>query len=278
MSGRVIDWPDPSDTPRKRVSGEDAMLINGWLKWLAAGSAASSTIRQRRYTLEAFARHHRLADADAACVEEYLARPGRGPDARKSVLASLRSFYRWATLHGHLEHDPTTLSRSIRTPPGVPRPCPEDVLARALDGADPETELMLLLGAYAGLRRAEIARLHADAVTPDGLVVTGKGGVTRRIPVHPRIAPLLPHHGWAFPSPVSYGLPVSPDYVASRVEAALEGWTCHSLRHRFATQAYRATKDLRAVQQLLGHASPTTTARYVMVDEDSLARAVLSVA
>lgn len=63
------------------------------------------------------------------------------------------------------------------------------------------------------------------------------------------------------------------------IEAALgDGWTTHSLRHRFATQAYRATRDIRAVQQLLGHSSPTTTARYVLVDEDSLAAAVLAVA
>jgi len=48
------------------------------------------------------------------------------------------------------------------------------------------------------------------------------------------------------------------------------GWTCHSLRHAFATEVYRESgNDLRLVQELLGHASPRTTARYVLVDDDA---------
>jgi integrase len=77
---------------------------------------------------------------------------------------------------------------------------------------------------------------------------------------------------------VRLGYHVGPSYVADRVEGVLEGYTCHSLRHRFATCAYRATKDIRAVQELLGHSSPTTTAKYVLIDEDAMEAAVLSVA
>lgn len=253
-------------------------LVDEWLDWLASGSTAQSTLRQRGYLLRAFAREYPLGAVTERDVSDYLGQPGRGPDARKSVLGSLRSFYRWGVARGYLEHDPTILARSIRVPQGVPKPVPETVLARALANADHETRFMLLLGAYAGLRRAEIARLHSDNITEDGLLITGKGGKTRRIPIHPRLAPYLTFHGWAFPSPRAKGLPVSPDYVAERVEDVLEGWTTHSLRHRAATSWYRATKDIRATQMLLGHSSPTTTARYVLLDEDVLAATVLAVA
>lgn len=57
-----------------------------------------------------------------------------------------------------------------------------------------------------------------------------------------------------------------------------EGWTLHTLRHRFATRAYSIDRDLLAVQTLLGHASPVTTRRYVAVGEDRLRATVLAVA
>jgi integrase/recombinase XerC len=112
------------------------------------------------------------------------------------------------------------------------------------------------------------------------LRVTGKGGKTRRVPIHPALEPRLGRvRGWAFPSPVRPGRAVTPDYVSNRLGVVLPApWGPHSLRHRFATQAYRNTHDIRAVQQLLGHARPETTARYTLCDDDALMAAVLSVA
>ena len=137
---------------------------------------------------------------------------------------------------------------------------------------------MLLLGAYAGLRRAEIAGIHSDDITDMGLIVKGKGRKVRRIPIHPILAEaLVDVSGYAFRG--RWGKSVTPNYVADHLEAVLpDPWTAHSLRHRFATQTYRACKDIRVVQQLLGHSSIQTTVRYVMVDEDALAAAVNAVA
>lgn len=253
-------------------------LIEAWLTWMASGSTALSTIRQRRYILGSFAREHVLTEATEADIEEYLGRPQRGPEARKSVLATLRSFYRWALARGIVDHDPTLLARSVRVPPGIPRPVPEAVLARAFAKADAETRLMLTLGAYGGLRLSEIAAVHSRDVGETGLRVLGKGAKVRRVPIHPLLAPQLDFDGWAFPSPMDPEHHVSRDYVSERVEEVLGGYTTHSLRHRAATQWYRGTKDLRAVQMLLGHASPTTTARYVLVDEDALVATVNAVA
>jgi site-specific recombinase XerD len=54
------------------------------------------------------------------------------------------------------------------------------------------------------------------------------------------------------------------------VRALLDGWTMHTLRHRFSSRAYRGTRNLRAVQVLLGHASIATTERYCAVDDDEI--------
>ena len=72
---------------------------------------------------------------------------------------------------------------------------------------------------------------------------------------------------------------MSPGTIARWVSAALgEGWTAHSLRRRLATRAYRSQHDIRAVQQILGHANISTTQIYVHADEDSLTAAIRAVA
>ena len=254
-------------------------MLAGWAGWMDAGGIAASTIRLRRYAVLAFARDHDLRAATFDDVVAYLALPGRGTDARRSIRSALRSFYRWANAAGVIDHDPTDMTLAIRAKPGAPRPCPEEAITAAAQLATPEQMLMLLLGAYGGLRRAEIAAVHSRDILGDSLYVRGKGARERVVPIHPRVAPLLTFDGWAFPSPRRAGQHVTADYVANRLERILpDPWTAHSLRHRFATQVYRATHDLRALQKLLGHSSLATTARYVLVEDDALTRAVRAVA
>ena len=79
--------------------------------------------------------------------------------------------------------------------------------------------------------------------------------------------------GWCFPS--KYGGHLSGAHVSKLAAVVLrDGWTLHTLRHRFATSAYSAERDLLAVQRLLGHASVATTQRYAAPPEDALRRAV----
>jgi integrase len=215
----------------------------------------------------------------------FIGNPNWGPETRKSVRSTIRGFYAWAHRRGLIDENPAAYLRPIRVPVGRPRPVPEDMMRTALDNCDgDEQTLMVLLASYAGLRVSEICGLRTDAITPYGLRVTGKGSKTRFIPVHPLIlAPLSAliarvSGDWVFPSPVRDGH-VGYDYVYKRIKAVLpRGFTPHQLRHRFATQAYRGTKDLRAVQELLGHSSPATTMRYTLIENDALAAAVASVA
>jgi integrase/recombinase XerC len=160
--------------------------------------------------------------------------------------------------------------------------------------------LALLLACLGGLRRAEIAGLHAYDVdrTSGVIVVRGKGGHQRRVPLHPVLSEELaaeharrlngrhgsgfsgPHiaaDGYLFPSPNRPG-PITPQHLGKLLASVLpDDWTAHALRHRFATQAYAAERDIRAVQLLLGHSKPETTARYAATPEHAMSHAVNSI-
>lgn len=252
-----------------------------WVEWLQAGDVASSTIRLRSYAFDAYARtvENPLA-ATPSEVAAYLSNPQWSTETRRSRKATLRSFYKFARKAGLLEVDPTEDLHPIRASKSLPKPVPEDALALALRNATPEQRLMLMLGAYAGLRRNEIRTFHSDAVTDVGLVICGKGDVQRRIPIHERLRPLLQDvHGWAFPSPVKLGEPVGVTYIEDRMlEVLPRPYTAHCLRHRFATTLLRAGVNVRIVQRLMGHAKLETTALYLQVIDDELDDAIGRVA
>jgi integrase/recombinase XerC len=130
---------------------------------------------------------------------------------------------------------------------------------------------------------------HRDlSVGVDGasLLVHGKGGRLRVVPIGESLAnalrlgaaghtPGMSERGWLFPTGV--GGHLTPDHVSGLVSAVLpDGWTMHTLRHRFATRAYRGTRNLRAVQVLLGHESIATTERYTAVDDAEIRAAMIA--
>lgn len=261
----------------------NAALIADWLAWLASGNLSPNTLRNRRYSLGTFARDHDLTAITTDQIVDYLAsRPG-GAWSRSGHLAALKSYCRWAHAVGHLPDDPAAIMRSVRTHERTRPRLPGSVLDRALLLSDDTTRLALLLGAYAGLRREEIATFHSSCIRGDALVIVGKGSKERTIPMHPRLRPfcdeLLAHPGWAFPSHVRPGCHVTPETIQRMVTRALgEPWRTHDLRRLAATRWYDACLDLRAVQELLGHADPATTAKYVQANRDSMRAAVLAVA
>jgi integrase/recombinase XerC len=117
-------------------------------------------------------------------------------------------------------------------------------------------------------------------------MVHGKGGKQRIVPISDDLAeairqgaaghtPGSSSHCWLFPD--GCGGHLSPQWVGELVKQALpDGYTMHSLRHRFASRAYRGTRNLRAVQTLLGHASIATTERYTAVDDDEARAAAMA--
>lgn len=246
-------------------------------RWCVSGGAALSTIRLRLYYLERFAVVH---DGNPYAVNiddltAFLSEPGWAPETRKSARASLRSFYRFAADTGRVNFDPTRKLLAVRVPAGKPKPTPEATVAAALSRANPQQRLMVMLAAFAGLRCGEIAQVRAEDVVNGSLRVRGKGGKERIIPLHPAVARRIPtERGWLFPSPYGGHLKANSVSVILKRVLGQSGYTAHTLRHRFATQAYAATHDLRAVQELLGHSKPETTMRYTLVPDDSLRAAV----
>jgi integrase len=226
---------------------------------------------------------------------EWMAGHDWGPETLHSTRSALRGFYGWALDSGRTDRDPSRALRRIRLPQHLPRPAGDATVDAALARADDKTRLMILLAALAGLRASEIARLRWDDLDGAALVVRGKGGKLRRVPLHPELSNALDNehahrlegrtgtgyryvHGgatWIFPGQTAG--PMHPGHVSHVLSAALgDGVTGHQLRHRFGSRAYaRGGRDLRAVQQLLGHASPTTTAIYTAYSDSALTDAVL---
>lgn len=275
-----------------------------WVTYLKATGRAPSTIKLRRHYVERFARWHQ-GDPFAVTFDqviEWMNYDGWGSEARKSARAGLCSFYGWGIDTARIAEVDSPVRRlpPVSIDLALPRPAPDTVLQQALWFADQKEQLMLMLAGYAGLRRAEVAKVHPrdfDWET-ESLLVHGKGRKERRVPVHPDLGLAVRaelerrrvgKHGSGFRlyvdgiGPDSHLFPgkhghVAPDTVGRVLDRLLAGkWTGHTLRHRFATKAYAPERDLRAVQELLGHSKPETTARYVEAPPEAKLNAVLAV-
>jgi integrase len=251
-----------------------------WRAWLVCAGRPASTINLRMYQLRRFsAEHHSPWLVTSKMLAEWLAAHDWSPEYRRSYRSALRSFYSWAVIADHMNTNPALVLPAIRPTEPQARPTPEAVLREALVKADPRVRLMILLAAKQGLRRGEIAQIHSNDLTEGrsgwSLRVHGKGDKDRVVPLHNDIAWMLRElgPGWAFPSQL--GAHVSPRWVGTLVKRTMpQGWTTHCLRHRFATVAYDGSRDLLAVQELLGHSKPETTRRYIKLPDDAMRAAM----
>jgi site-specific recombinase XerC len=197
------------------------------------------------------------------------------PEPRRSEMSHVRQFFRWAVRDGYLTVDPMLRIELPRVARHLPRPIADKHLAHAMANADTATRVILALAAFAGLRACEVAQLDWSEIgllddSPHLRVIDGKGGHGRLVPMsHALMAELeeLP----ARRGPVIRRLdgnpgPCKAHRISSRANNYLHSMgvaeTLHQCRHRFASVTYQACQDIRAVQDLLGHASPTTTAVY----------------
>lgn len=231
---------------------------------------------------------------DAVTVDDLMAwfgaNPHWAPEYRRSLRSGLRGFFGWAHKRGRLSCDPAAELPPFVSGVTAPRPADESAYREALSHADLRLTLILRLAAEAGLRRAEVAQVHTRDLShgPDGaqLLIHGKGRKERVVPIPDDLAALIslgaeghtpgaPSTGWLFPS--RKGGHLIPKSVGVLCRDALPGiWSMHNLRHRFATRAYRGSRDIRAVQELLGHSSVATTQRYTAVDDNAMRAAMMA--
>lgn len=263
-NGPAVTSPAPS---------ADARLIASYARDSAHRGLQPTTIEMRTTRLRCFAvwLDRPLSTATSRDIERFLAGRSIGVRTRYTWLSHLSCFYRWGVRRDYFTSDPTARIDRPRLPRLLPRPIGDVALAEAIGTADGRLKAMLLLASHMGLRCCEISRLHANDVldTADTpmLLIHGKGGKDRLIPLHPLAAAALgplPKRGFLFRRPEGTPLSAAQVSVAMRAQLRDHGIdaTGHQLRHWFATRLYRTTRDLRLTQELLGHASPTTTAVY----------------
>lgn len=252
-------------------------LLSRYAQHLRAAGAASRTIRLRIDHAEQIAT---LAPAPqlltTADLETWMHPPGcrYAAETLKSRRSSARRFCQWLHDDGHAALNPAARLFPVRVIPPPPRVIPNSDMLRALAHVGPRDRAAILLARYGCLRLTELSTLRVEHREGDALRVHGKGGRIRIVYLHPdlrRALDILEDEnggGWYFPGTGtnSHVHPQSMHKIIKRVT----GWNPHALRHAGATAAYRATKDLRAVQLMLGHASLATTQRYLSLDEEAL--------
>ncbi len=247
----------------------------------------------------------RLLSLSARDVRAFLAhRRGQEVSSRSlsRTLSALRMFYRFLERCGLGKNDAIRAVSLPKLPHSVPKPLPEAKATALIGSADivqpdaPEWTLardtaVLTLLYGSGLRISEALSLSvkdAPIKGRDMLRVTGKGGKTRVVPVLPVTREAVERYLQLCPAALGpddplfigvQGKKLSPRIIQLRIakaRAALrlpDTATPHALRHSFATHLLAAGADLRAIQELLGHASLSTTQGYTEVDRTHLLKA-----
>lgn len=250
--------------------------------------------------LRDFCRRRRIAGwqaLEAAHVRLYAAELHKGGLSGRSIrrrLSAVRSFYRYLLREGRVAHDPAAGIGAPKSPRRLPKSLNPDETARLLGIASSDRlahrdRALLELLYSSGLRLAEVVALNLADLPDDGTVrVTGKGNKIRVVPVG-RFARaalkawLAIRAQWVKPQEQAVfvnrnGRRVSPRTVQrvvarrARAQGIAQPVHPHMLRHSFASHLLESSGDLRAVQELLGHASIATTQVYTHLDFQHLAK------
>ncbi len=247
-----------------------ADLLGDYAQHLTALGRSPSTIRCRTEWAAMLTRDTGPPESvTTAEVESWLARHRWSAQTRRIVITSLRQWFAWLVDTGARVDNPAAGLKAPPQPHYAAHPIPEPVLAAAMSRATGATWWLLRVAATTGLRRAELARLRGSDCRDGWLTVLGKGQRERRVPVPPDVAAYLAaHRGVVFPA--ADGAQRTPVAIGQVIRRATRGYGPHSIRHRYATTVYAAGHDMRAVQELLGHASIATTQLYVQVDAEAL--------
>ena len=237
----------------------------------------------------------RLSTGDLRRFAAGAHRRGLAPRTVQRRLAGARSFFNYLETEGAISNNPARGIKAPRPPRGLPQTLDLDQVTRLLDITDRDAaacrdRAMLELMYSSGLRLAELISLDLGGIDMrEGLVrVTGKGRKTRILPVGRKAIDALKawaHRRAELAAPGEHALFVGVRgrrIGASSVQARIDYWARraglpghvhpHMLRHSFATHVLESSGDLRAVQELLGHADISTTQVYTHLDFQHLAR------
>lgn len=254
--------------------------VSDYVRWMRAKGLSAGLVNRRSAQLRAAEKImgvplHRATPTDITALIERGRRRGLADSTLYVYTGHLRAFYGWANRQGVSKRNPVVGAAVPRRPRYLPRPIADADLSLAVTTAEPRTRVILCLAGLAGLRAVEIARLRRedvlDHVDRPQLLIQGKGDKPRAVPLSTFLAAELHRYGLPRRGPVIRRLDgkrahVSPSLISSLANDHLHSLgipdTLHSLRHYAATTLYAETKNIRLVQDILGHASPATTAVY----------------
>jgi len=300
---------DPGIEPLP-CAGDTAEALAAWLAWLADerrlsphtvtayGNDAAAFLAFTTGHLGAPARLADLANLKPADFRAFLAarqRDGLGATSMARTLSSLRGLFRFLERRGLAANPAIGTLRTPKTPRPVPKALAADEAVDLLETAPMisdedwigmrDTALITLLYGC-GLRLGEaLALSRGQAPTSDSMVVTGKGNKQRLVPVLPVVREAIAAYLAACPYAVEEDGPLFLGLRGGRLNPGVaqcqirrlrtilglpETATPHALRHSFATHLLAGGGDLRTIQELLGHASLSTTQRYTEVDVERL--------
>ncbi len=219
-------------------------------------------------------------------------RRGVGARTLARELSAVKSFYRWLSETEGVEATSVLATRTPKFKAQLPRPVARDAARELLDtvelqsaegwvGARDTAVVTLLYGC--GLRISEALALNfSDTPLPDSLMIRGKGDKDRVVPVIPAARAAVAEYLRLCPFAMQPDTPLflgvrgkrlNPRLIQkvmekTRLQLGLPATaTPHALRHSFATHLLEAGGDLRAIQELLGHASLSTTQAYTALDQ-----------
>lgn len=265
-------------------------ILQNWTEYLSA-RYATGTVRGYVYDISRLAEKVDVLQVTPQDVINHITTERQRISAASvgRSICALRCFYQWARQMGLITSVPTD---GVKTPRGgrrLPQVLNEaEVKALVEAPISQRDRAIILLMLYAGLRVQEVSwlkRSSLDLVT-GSVRVLGKGDKERMVPLHHRLVSCLQY--WMFCTSGHADDALFPGYrdgalkpralakVVGRAafDAGLRPISPHILRHTFATRLLRKGVNLRIVQELLGHASLSTTAIYTHLTTDDLAKAV----
>jgi integrase/recombinase XerD len=263
--------------------------IEEWKGFMVATGASPATIKVRTQTLATLVRqsgYHSPDQLTRQDVLRFLARDLQ-PWTRWTYYRCLTAWDRWAQ---EFDHTTDSIVRGIptpRKPAPVARPLTDEQI-RALLAAplSCKARAYVVLALFAALRVSEVARVRGEHfdLTAGWLLIYGKGGTVKHVPIHSEVAELaatFPIDGLWFPSPADPNRPVRPLAVSATIKAAMLSVGIHGVPHQLrdscATMLQRQSHDLVLTQNFLRHASSATTVKYIKISDAAFQQAARSI-
>lgn len=249
-------------------------LLDAWRIWQVSQGLSDRTYDERIATM----RHlFELTGATPRTLSPfhiivYCGRTELSDASRWSYHTVIRAFCAWMIKVRIRGDDPTEETPKPKKPRAKPRPLAFGVVRAIYEAANRErTRAYIMLAVLQGLRIHEIAKIRGEDLDLERgtLIVTGKGGATEIMPLHPEVAALaltMPRDGYWFPAYTVEGC-IGRKAVYAAIKGAMRragyGWaTPHQLRHSYATELLATGAPTLVVQGLMRHANVSTTERY----------------